>query len=54
MRTVGWIDLAAEVKANDLEQAEEPAPVLVEEPEAVEEAEEEKKPVKKTAKSTKK
>ena len=40
MRTVGWIDPAAEVKANDLEQAEEPAPVLVEEPEAVEEAEE--------------
>ena len=35
MRTVGWIDPAAEVKANDLEQAEEPAPVLVEEPEAV-------------------
>lgn len=40
MRTVGWVDPAAEVKANDLEQAEEPAPVLVEEPEAVEEAEE--------------
>jgi hypothetical protein len=48
MRTVGWVDPAAEVKANDLEQAEEPAPVLVEEPEAVEEAEE-KKPAKKAA-----
>ena len=49
MRTVGWVDPAAEVKANDLEQAEEPAPVLVEEPEAVEEAKEEKKPAKKAA-----
>lgn len=48
MRTVGWIDPAAEVKANDLEQAEEPAPVLVEEPEAVEETEE-KEPAKKPA-----
>lgn len=69
MRTVGWIDPAAEVKANDLEQAEEPAPVLVEEPEAVEEAEEkepeaeepeepaaeeEKKPAKKAAATKKK
>lgn len=49
MRTVGWIDPAAEVKENKLEQAEEPAPVLVEEPEAVEEAKEEKKPAKKAA-----
>lgn len=49
MRTVGWVDPAAEVKENKLEQAEEPAPVLVEEPEAVEEAKEEKKPAKKAA-----
>lgn len=54
MRTVGWVDPAAEVKKTELEQAEEPAPVLVEEPEAVEEAKEEKKPVKKTTKATKK
>ena len=37
MRTVGWVDPAAEVKENKLEQAEEPA------------AEEEKKPAKKAA-----
>ena len=49
MRTVGWVDPAAEAKENKLEQAEEPAPVLVEEPEAVEEAKEEKKPAKKAA-----
>ena len=49
MRTVEWVDPAAEVKENKLEQAEEPAPVLVEEPEAVEEAKEEKKPAKKAA-----
>ena len=49
MRTVGWVDPAAEVKENKLEQVEEPAPVLVEEPEAVEEAKEEKKPAKKAA-----
>ena len=49
MRTVGWVDPAAEVKENKLEQAEEPAPVLVEEPEAVEEAKEEKKPAKNAA-----
>lgn len=54
MRTVGWVDPAAKVKEAKQEQAEEPAPVLVEDPEAVEEAKEEKKPVKKTAKSTKK
>ena len=28
MRTVGWVDPAAEVKKTELEQAEEPAPVL--------------------------
>ena len=49
MRTVGWVDPAAEVKENKLEQAEEPAPVLGEEPEAVEEAKDEKKPAKKAA-----
>lgn len=49
MRTVGWVDPAAEVKKTELEQAEEPAPVLSEEPEAVEEAKEEKKPAKKAA-----
>ena len=49
MRTVGWVDPAAEVKENKLEQAEEPAPVLVEEPEAVEEAKEEKMPTKNAA-----
>ena len=54
MRTVGWVDPAAEVKKTELEQAEEPAPVLSEEPEAVEETKEEKKPVKKTTKATKK
>ncbi len=54
MRTVGWVDPAAEVKKTELEQAEEPAPVLSEEPEAVEEAKEEKKPAKKATKATKK
>lgn len=49
MRTVGWIDPAAEAKKTELEQAEEPAPVLSEEPEAVEEVKEEKKPAKKAA-----
>ena len=39
MRTVGWVDPAAKVKEVEQEQAEEPAPVLTEEPEAVEETE---------------
>ena len=54
MRTVGWIDPAAEAKKTELEQAEEPAPVLSEEPEAVEEIKEEKKPATKKAAATKK
>lgn len=48
-RTIGWIDPAAKVKEVNQEQAEEPAPVLAEEPEAAEEAKEEEKPAKKAA-----
>lgn len=47
-RTIGWIDPAAKVKEVKQEQAEEPAPVLVEAPQA------EEKPKKTTKKTTKK
>ena len=47
-RTIGWIDPAAKVKEVKQEQAEEPAPAVLEEPQA------EEKPKKTTKKTTKK
>jgi len=47
-RTIGWIDPAAKVKEVKQEQAEEPAPSVLEAPQA------EEKPKKTTKKTTKK